>query len=93
MEIAMTMHSSYSLHRKNRPLVGCLTVLIGVPIMCCCLGGLFYGILPMLEQNNSSSLPILILVVGLILTLMMTGLGLALFFFWYRKNNSSKPNS
>jgi hypothetical protein len=84
----MTFHSSYSHFSKNHLLVGCLTALIGVPLMCCCLGGLFYGVFPLLEQADSSSLPLILIAGGLAVTLMLTALGLGLYFFWFRKNQS-----
>jgi hypothetical protein len=85
-EIVMQMYSSFSHRSKNRLLVSCLTILIGVPIMCCCLGGLFYWLFPILEQADSDSLPVLIIVGGLAVTLMMAVTGLGLFFLWFRKD-------
>jgi hypothetical protein len=54
---------------KRRFLVGCLSLLVGIPVMGCCLLVLIIVILPALEQfspggNNSSLLPIILLIIG-----------------------------
>ena len=82
----MQMYSSFSHRSKNRLLVSCLTILIGGPIMCGCLGGLFYWLLPMLEQGESASLPVLIIAGGLAVTVLLAVTGLGLFFLWFRKD-------
>jgi hypothetical protein len=37
-------------HTKRRLLVGCLSTLVGVPVMCCCLFGLFNFVLPFMDN-------------------------------------------
>ena len=83
----MPTYSSYSHRSQNRFLVSCITLLIGVPLMCCCLGVIFYGVLPRLEQADLNILPIII-ISGLFLALLVTVLGLGVYFFWFRKKNS-----
>lgn len=56
---------------KRRLLIGCLTLLVGVPTMGCCLLVLFTVVLPGLEPSTtsggSSSMPIWLLIIGLLL--------------------------
>lgn len=56
---------------KRRLLIGCLTLLVGVPTMGCCLLVLFTVVLPGLDSSaaggGSSSMPIWLLVIGLLL--------------------------
>ncbi len=37
-------------HTKRRLLVGCLSTLVSVPVMCCCLFGLFNFVLPFMDN-------------------------------------------
>jgi hypothetical protein len=56
---------------KRRWLVGCLILLIGGPVMACCLVGLFTFVLPELDKfvssDPSGNPPLLLLVLGVIL--------------------------
>ena len=60
---------------KQRLWVGCLTLLIGVPLIACCLLAFFSVVLPELETvnagNQSGSMPMLLLGLGIVLVLIM----------------------
>jgi hypothetical protein len=44
------------IHRfKRRMLASCLTTLIGGPVMCCCLFGLFTYVLPAIDKANPAA--------------------------------------
>ena len=44
------------IHRfKHRLLASCLTTLIGGPLMCCCLFGLFNYVLPAIDKANPAA--------------------------------------
>jgi len=50
--------SDITSHRnKNRLLVGCLSTVIGGPLMCCCLFGIFTFLLPAIDQAEPSQFP------------------------------------
>jgi hypothetical protein len=50
---------------KNRLLVGCLSVLVGVPLMCCCLLGIFNFVFPAINQVDPKQFPSLLVWGGL----------------------------
>lgn len=56
---------------KRRWWVGCLSLVIGVPLVACCLFGLLAVVLPELDKfassDQSANLPLLLLVIGMIL--------------------------
>jgi hypothetical protein len=80
------MNSSYSHFSKNRRLVGCITTLVGAPLMCCCLLGLFYVVFPMLEQSTPVNFPLMLVLcaagaLGILLVIAL------LVIFVYLRNN------
>ena len=81
----MMTNSSYSHYSKNRGLVSCITALVGLPLMCCCLLGLFYGVFPLLEQSDSANVPLLLILGGLGVFGALFVVALAGIVVWLRK--------
>lgn len=70
--------SDITSHRnKNRLLVGCLSTLVGGPLICCCLFGIFTFLLPALDQANSSQLPIILVGAGVVVFGILMAISLA----------------
>lgn len=70
--------SDITSHRnKNRLLVGCLSTLVGGPLICCCLFGIFTFLLPALDQANSSQLPIILVGGGVVVFGILMAISLA----------------
>ena len=63
---------------KRRILVGCLTLLIGVPCIGVCLAGLFMVVLPGLETMDSQYMPLVVIVALAGMMMLMLGVPLVI---------------
>jgi hypothetical protein len=80
--------SDITSHRnKNRLLVGCLSTVIGGPLMCCCLFGIFTFLLPAIAQADTSQFPMILVGGGLVVfgILMVIALGVIGMYLYRRK--------
>lgn len=59
------MTDLYTYRLKRRLLVSCLTTLIGGPLMCCGLFGLFNFVLPAIDQADPKQFPVILVLGGL----------------------------
>jgi hypothetical protein len=70
--------SDITSHRnKNRLLVGCLSTLIGGPLMCCCLFGVFTFLLPAIDQADPSQFPMILVGGGIVVFGILMAISLA----------------
>lgn len=69
---------------KNRLLVGCLSILIGGPVMCCCLLGIFNFVFPAIDRADPKQFPIILVGGGLAVFVVLFVIALGAIAFYLR---------
>lgn len=78
---------------KRRLLVGCLSTLIGGPLMCGCLLALNFVLFPALDSVDAENFPALLVVGGILFFLALAALTAAALVFYLRRRNFPIPGA